>query len=673
MRPMKVKNLILIFLLTCFFLNANAQSPFTTVNTKYADQKYDEYAYADAIKVYEKIAGENSSNEKIVQRLANSYYFNGELTTALKWYEQLFKINPEQESEYLYRYGQSLKSAGNYRKSDEILQKFNQKAVLEKRADLIRNDKNYLQIIKENSGRFEIGDAGVNSGSSDYGSTVYNDKIIFTSARDTGGVVRANFQWTNHSFSRLYAATLMPDGSVGKPEILVKRKKHKFNESTPIFTKDGRTMYFTRNNFTNGRRGNNDKDVTLLKLYKAELVDNVWKNEKELPFNSDQYSTAHPALSVDEKVLYFASDMPGTLGQSDIFKVAINDDGTFGNPQNLGPAINTEGRETFPFISGDNELYFATDGRPGLGGLDIFVSRIKPNGNFDDVLNVGEPVNSKQDDFAFSIDSKNRNGYFSSNREMGHGLDDVYRFTETKRLICEQNLSGTVTDAASNEVLANTSLTIFNENFDSVATIVTDEKGNYVFPDLKCGKKYTIRTSKSDYNAKEIPVTILKDAGQTIQTISLNKVFVPLAAKKIEIKKVAINQVKLGTVKVGADLTKLLNLPMNFFDLGKATIKKTSEPQLLKVVSLLNQYPNMKLDIRSHTDSRSSAESNMILSDKRAESTRNWLVQKGINSDRLTAKGFGETQLVNKCADGVKCSEKQHMKNRRSEFIILSI
>ncbi len=671
MKPMKVKNIILSFLLFGLSLNGNAQ--FANMNLKYADKKYDEYAYADAIKVYENLVSKESTNERILQRLANSYYFNGELTNALKWYEQLFIVNPNQEPEYLYRYGQSLKSAGNYRKSDEVLQKFNEKAVLEKRSDLIRNGKNYLEEIKENSGRFEIADAGINSRFSDYGSTVYNNKIVFTSARDTGGVFKPNFEWTNKSFSRLYTSVLMPDGSVGKPELLVKRKNDKFNESTPIFTKDGRTMYFTRNNYTDGKRGKSDKDVTLLKLYQAELIDNEWKNIKELPFNSDQYSTAHPALSIDEKILYFASDMPGTLGQSDIFKVVINDDGTFGTPQNLGPSINTEGRETFPFISGDNELYFASDGRPGLGGLDIFAVRIKKDSTFDDVLNVGEPVNSKQDDFAFTIDSKNRNGFFSSNRENGHGLDDIYRFTETRRLICEQNLSGTITDAESNELLANTTLTLFNEKFDPVGTIVTDEKGNYIFPNVKCGKKYTIRTAKTDYNAKEASVNILRDKETTLM-IGLNKVFKPLvAAKTVAIKKTSISPVKLGSMRVGVDIAKLLNLPMNFFDLGKATIKKTSEPQLMKVVNLLNEYPDMKLDIRSHTDSRSSSESNQILSEKIAESTKNWLVQKGINIDRLTAKGYGETQLVNKCADGVKCTEKQHMQNRRSEFIIVAM
>lgn len=670
---MKAIKIILIFLLSSFISNVNAQNLFTNMNIKYADKKYEEYAYADAIKVYESLVTEQTTDQGIIQRLANSYYFNGELKSALKWYEQLFIINENQDAEYLYRYAQSLKSAGDYRKSDEILQKFNHKASAEKRADLIRSDKNYLEDIKENSGRFQIADAGVNSRYSDYGSVVYNNKIVFTSARDTGGVVKANFQWTNRSFSRLYTADLMPDGSVGKPELLVKRKKDNFNESSPIFTKDGRTMYFTRNNFTDGKRRSNDKNVTLLKLYKAELIDNIWQNVKELPFNSDQYSTAHPALSVDEKTLYFASDMPGTLGQSDIYKVAINQDGTFGAPENLGPTINTEGRETFPFISGENELYFASDGRPGLGGLDIFASRKKANGTFDDVLNVGEPVNSKQDDFAFSIDSKSRSGYFSSNRENGLGLDDIYRFTETRRLICEQNLSGTVTDAETNEILPNTSLTLFNEKFDPVGTITTDEKGNYIFPDLRCGKKYTIRTAKNDYNAKEVVVAILKEKGETTQMITLNKVFKPLAAKTVAIKKTVISPVKVGSIRIGVDIAKLLNLPMNFFDLGKATIKKTSEPQLMKVVNLLNEYPAMKLDIRSHTDSRSSSESNQILSEKRAQSTKNWLIQKGISEDRLTAKGYGETQLVNKCADGVKCTEKQHMQNRRSEFIIVAM
>jgi outer membrane protein OmpA-like peptidoglycan-associated protein/tetratricopeptide (TPR) repeat protein len=666
---MKAKNLNYTILFLLFFLNTIAQ----TSSLNDANDKYEKYAYADAIKAYEIVANKGYKDEKMFQRLGNSYYFNAEFVQALHWYDQLFAMNEQQEPEYLYRYAQCLKSAGNYSKSDSILEKFNQKSNTDQRGVLFEMNKNYLEEIKFNSGRYEIADAGVNSNFSDYGSTFLDNKLVFTSARDTGSVLKKNFKWTNKSFTNLYTAELMSDGSVGIPKLFQKKVNTKFNESTPVFTKDGRTMYFTRNNFLNGKRGADQKKITLLKLYQASLVQGEWINIEELPFNSDQYSVAHPALSIDDKTLYFASDMPGTLGQSDLFKVSINEDGTFGKPENLGASINTEGRETFPFISGDNELYFATDGRPGLGGLDVFVSKINKDGSYDEVQNLGEPINSKLDDFAFIINSKNRNGFFSSNREGGHGFDDIYRFTETRRLLCEQEISGTITDAETSEILSNVNLILFDEAGKSAVEAKSDANGNYVFSNVKCGKKYFIKTSKEDYLFKEVSVTLKKATGSVSLPIALEKKPKPIIAIPVVIKATnSIKPVKV-TITVGTDLGKLLKIPMNFFDLGKATIKKTSEPQLQKIVDMLKQYPTIKLDIRSHTDSRSSTESNQILSDKRAESTKNWLVQKGIDSSRLTAKGYGETQLVNKCADGVKCTEQQHQQNRRSEFIIISL
>ncbi|KUJ60266.1 flagellar motor protein MotB [Flavobacteriaceae bacterium CRH] len=665
---MKIKNLAYTFLFFCFFIQANAQHS----NTKLADKKYDNYAFADAIKLYEGAVKKGYHDENVFQKLGNSYYFTGDFTKALKCYQELFALNQNQEAEYLYRYSQCLKSAGNYTKADEILDLFSEKAPLDKRGILFKKNRAYLEDIKVNSGRFEIADAGINSKDSDYGSTLLDNKLIFTSARDTGGIVKKNFKWTNKAISALYSVDLMPDGSIGNPVFFHKKDlKTKFNESTPVFTKDGKTMYFTKNNSINGKRGENKNKVTLLKLYKAVLINNEWSDLKELPFNSDQYSVAHPALSMDEKTLYFASDMPGTFGSSDLFKVSLNTDGTYGKPENLGPEINTEGRETFPFISDDNEIYFASDGRPGLGGLDVFVSKINKDGSYDEVQNLGEQINSKQDDFAFIINSKNRNGFFSSNRDNGHGLDDVYRFTEFRKLICEQELSGTITDAETNEVLPNVSLILFDEARLTALEVVSDQNGNYVFPNVKCGKKYFIKTSKTDYEIKEVPVAIKKLSGKTTLAIAIEKRAKPIiVAKTIMVKIATLKSVKLKPLAVGTDLAKLLNLPMNFFDLSKATIKKSSEPQLLKLVAMLKEYPNIKLDIRSHTDSRDTDSKNMVLSDKRAQSTKNWLVQKGVDASRLTAKGYGETQLVNKCADGVKCTEKEHMMNRRSEFII---
>jgi len=667
---MKIKKLLYSFLLFSIFFVANAQ----TASIANADKKYDNYAYADAIKAYEKLVKKGVRDEKVFQRLGNSYYLIGELKEALKYYQELYILNENQEPEYLYKYAQCLKSEGNYTQSDEILEKLIQKAPSDKRGILFANNRNYLEDIKANSGRFDIADAGINSKDSDYGSTILDNKLVFTSARDTGSIVKKNFKWTNKAISTLYAVELNPDGSIGNPMLFLKENlKVNFNQSTPVFTKDGRTMYFTRNNSVDGKRRENEKKITFLKLYKATLIGDEWKEVQELPFNSDEYSVAHPALSVDEKTLYFASDMPGTLGASDIFKVSIEADGTFGKPENLGSDINTEGRETFPFISAENELYFASDGRPGLGGLDIYVSKITKEGSFDEVQNIGEPMNSKQDDFAFIINSKNRNGFFSSNRTGGQGLDDVYRFTENRRLICEQSISGTITDQETNETLSNVALILFDEAGKSAVEAKSDANGNYVFSNVKCGKKYFIKTSKEDYLFKEVSVTLKKATGSVSLPIALEKKPKPIVAIPVVIKATnSIKPVKVN-ITVGTDLGKLLKIPMNFFDLGKATIKKTSEPQLQKIVDMLKQYPSIKLDIRSHTDSRSSTESNQLLSDKRAESTKNWLIQKGIDASRLTAKGYGETQLVNKCADGVKCTEKEHQQNRRSEFIIVSL
>ena len=646
---MKIKNLNYTALFLLFFLNTIAQ----TSSINYANDQYEKYAYVDAIKVYESVADKGYKDEKMFQRLGNSYYFNGELVKALKWYHELFAMNEQQDPEYLYRYAQCLKSDGNYAKADTILEKFNQKITTDKRGLLFEANKNYLEEIKSNSGRFEIADAGINSKFSDYGSTIYDNKLVFTSARDTGGIVKKNFKWTNRSFTNLYTAELTSDGSISIPQRFQKKVNTKFNESTPVFTKDGRTIYFTRNNFLGGKRGRDQNKVTLLKLYKASLVNGEWKNIEELPFNSDQYSVAHPTLSIDEKTLYFASDMPGTLGQSDLFKVKINEDGTFGKPENLGATINTEGRETFPFISEDNELYFATDGRPGLGGLDIFVSKINNEGSFEQIQNVGEPINSKQDDFAFIIDSKKRNGFFSSNRENGVGFDDIYRFTEKRKLNCEQELTGTITDVETNVSLADTKVTLLDDNFNAVAEVVSDAKGNYVFANVNCGKNYFVRTAKADYESKETPITIKKLSGKTTLLIQLEK--------------------RVKSITIGTDLAKTLDIPIIYFDLDKAVIKNKSAFQLEKIIEILKQYPDLKLDIRSHTDSRQTAKYNQILSEKRAKATMKWLVDRGIKPNRLTSKGYGESQLVNQCSDGVKCSEEEHQQNRRSEFVITNL
>lgn len=645
---MSIKQIICILFLGLTVLKISAQNS----NQNKADKDYIQYAYVDAIATYEKVAEKGYKDEKMFQRLGNSYYFNGELTKAVKWYDELFAMNTEQEPEYYYRYAQALKAKGDYTAADKILEAFTEKVKTDKRGILFENNKNYLEKIKSNSGRFEIADAGINSNQTDYGTSFLGNKIVFASARDTGGVVKKTFKWTNKTFTNLYEAELKADGTIGKPERFEKKINSKFNESTPVFTKDGKTMYFTRNNFLDGKRGRNGQKVTLLKLYKADFVNGKWQNITELPFNSDQYSTAHPALSNDETILYFASDMPGTLGQSDLYKVAINSDGSFAKPENLGKTINTEGRETFPFISGDNELYFASDGQPGLGGLDVYVSKINNDGTFSEAQNIGAPINGKQDDFAFVIDSKNRNGFFSSNREGGIGNDDIYRFTEIKKILCQQILKGTTADLETGKTIENAKVTLLDANFNIKDQVVSDANGIYKFA-VDCAKNYYVKAEKQDYETKEAAVTIKEQTGETNLDIMLEKRNKP--------------------INVGTDLAKTLDIPIIYFDLDKSVIRKDAAFELEKILVVMQQYPKMKIDVRSHTDSRQTVKYNMALSDKRAKSTVQWLIKNGIASDRLTGKGFGESQLVNKCSDGVPCTEKEHQQNRRSEFIITSM
>jgi len=646
-----MKNFILLYItiISVFSFNSYAQK----AQIAAADKKYDSFAYIDAIKTYERVAEKGYKSEDMFQKLGNSYYFNGELDKAAKWYDELFAMAPDQQPEYFYRYAQSLKAVGQTDKANEMLEKFHQKAGNDKRANLFDKNKNYLDRIKVNSGRYKVENAGINSKYSDYGSSFYLNKLVFSSARDTGSLMQRKHKWTNQHFTNLYVTDLGEEMTPGKVSKLSKKVNSKFHESSAVFTKDGNTMYFTRNNFLDGKKGKDGKEITLIKIYKASFENNEWAKVTELPFDSDQYSAAHPALSPDEKTLYFVSDMPGTIGQSDLFKVKINEDGSFGTPENLGNGINTEGKETFPLITDENELYFASDGHPGLGGLDVFVSKMNSNGTFGEIQNVGDGVNSPKDDFAFLIDTKSRRGFVSSNRGGGQGYDDIYKFLETRRLKCEQELYGTVTDFTTAQILPDAKISLFDSEFNLVNTAVTDPSGNYTFA-VECGKTYNVRAAKMDYTTKEQKVTIaMVNNGRTNLPIALEK----------EACKVA----------VGDDLGKCFGIKMIYFDLDKYNIRTEAALDLEKILDVLNQNPTMKLDIRSHTDSRASFKYNEVLSDRRAKSTINWLVKNGVDPSRLTGKGYGETQLVNNCSDDVKCTEEEHQLNRRSEFIITGL
>jgi outer membrane protein OmpA-like peptidoglycan-associated protein/tetratricopeptide (TPR) repeat protein len=647
-----MKKQLLFYVAFTYFLGYQSFAQKSRITS--ADKKYDNYAYVDAIQTYERLADKGYQSVEMFEKLGNAYYFNSNFEKSAYWYEQLYQLSPDLSAEYFYRYAQSLKSIGKEKEAELILNKFEEKFTDDGRGKLLRENSDYLNVIKANMGRYVVENVGVNSRFSDYGSAVVGNQMVFTSARDTGGVRKRIHTWTGEHFTDLYVSNVDSELTPSNPTRYDVNINSRFNESTPVFTKDGGTMYFTRNNFLKKKAGKDLNKVTLLKIYKATLVNKRWTNVTELPFNSSNFSTAHPALSPDEKTLYFASDRPGTIGQSDLYKVSINADGSYGAPVNLGSEINTEGRETFPFVTKDNRLYFASDGHPGLGGLDIFTAKINNNGSIGSIENEGAEVNSPKDDFGYFRDSDTNKGFFTSNRDGGKGSDDIYKFSFKAN--CKQSIKGIITDIKTGVLLSGVTVNLIDSKYEIIGKTTTDAFGNYSF-EVACAYSYSVRSIKTEYIPKEVKINVSSTTGETKVDMQLES--------------------SICKVAVGDDLGKCFGIKMIYFDLDRSNIRKEAAFDLEKILDVLIQNPTMKLDIRSHTDCRQTAKYNMALSERRAKSTISWLVSKGINRSRLTGKGYGESQLINDCGCEPKnqsnCTEEQHQINRRSEFIVKAL
>ena len=621
-----------------------------------ANEMYKNFSYVDAIKIYERIAQKGFVNQEMLQSLGNAYYYNAEYKKALPWYEQLFqegkyKVKPE----YYYRYAQTLKSVGDYTQADKMMAKFVELTnANDTRAALFEENKDYQTVIKNNSGRFQLNNASINTENSEYGTALYGDKIVFAGATDARKAKRGVSQWTGESFYDLYEAEHF-DQKLGSRKPFSSSVNTQFNESTPVFTKDGNTMYFTRNNYVNRKLGTDIENTILLKILRATKDKNGnWGDIVEVPFNSDQYNVAHPALSSDEKYLYFASDMPGTFGSSDIFRVEILGDNQYGTPENLGNIINTAGRESFPYISKENVLYYSSDGIPGLGGLDIFAAKFNADGSTSKPVNIGMPGNSADDDFCFVFNSDSKIGFLTSNRPGGKGKDDIYSFHEDKPLLfsCQKNIKGIVKDAKTKAIIANAKVILSDKVMKEVGKDQSKTDGTFTFEKVNCNDShYYLRGEKEKYETAEVNVTVGKD--EVVYEILLNP-------RQVAIKK-------------GMDLAKVFEIKEIKFDYNKADIRPDAAVELTKIVEVMREYPKMKIDIRSHTDSRGADSYNLKLSDRRAKATLEWIVKQGIDKKRLKAKGYGETRLVNGCSNGVPCTEEEHQENRRSEFIVVAM
>jgi len=616
-----------------------------------ATKEYDNYAYLRTSEILLDVANNGYRSVDLLQKLGNSFYFNNKMEDAAKWYGELMAMNEPVDAEYYFRYAQALKSVENYTESDKWMKKFHEanKSDLRGRAFASRVD--YLSKIEAASRDFEVKNLDINSDKSDFGTIQYKNQIIFASTRGGG----KKYQWNEQPFLDLFSAVKQEDGSYNNVKEFGGDINTKYHESTVSFTPDDKAMYFTRNNYFEGKYKKGEDGVNRLKIYKATKGDyDKWENIESIPFNSDNYSVAHPSVNIKGTKLYFASDMPGTLGSSDIFVVDINDDGTLGEPVNLGASVNTEGHETFPFINEVGDLYFSSNGFAGLGGLDVFVIRDFENrlekGQPLTLENVGKPINSSKDDFAYYENLTTEEGFFTSNRDGGKGDDDIYTFKFPE---CVQVVEGIVIDKDTQEIIPGATVTLFDGEGKQIDKVVVGDDAAFSF-DVECDKEYLIRVEKETYSSDEKRFTTPN--------------------KKQELKLEINLEQDEQEIKPGDDLAKTLDIPIIYFDFDKSNIRSDAEVELQKVIAVLNKYPSMKINVRSHTDSRATTQYNDALSKRRNKSTIDYIVKKGnISKDRLTGQGYGESQLVNKCSDGVDCTEKEHQLNRRSEFIIISM
>lgn len=611
-------------------------------NLTRAKIKYNSMSYSEAINLYNGLIKDGNGTAEVFENLGNSHYFQSNYKSAKESYDSLFKKTDAVSLAIYYRYINVLRSEKKYDEADVFLSKLLVKYPEEKRKNNLNNSF-FLnsEVLPVES--IELKNSKINTPFSDFKvSYLGENKIVFSSSKETKKLSSIKSYWNNEAYTNLYESSIISDSLSGVVTKLKGSVNKLYNESSAVFSKDGNTMYFTRNNQLGARFKTDSLNNVLLKIYKATFNGKSWGKIVELPFNSNQYNCAHPALSPEEDYLYFSSDMPGSIGESDLYRVSINNN-DYGKPENLGSSLNTPGRDTFPFITSNNILIFASDFRKGLGGLDLYYVDLKSKSK--KVYTFSKPINSSNDDFGLIYNVSNGKGYLTSNREINNvGSDDIYEFSgfSIPDLV---DLTISIKSKNGLDLLGNSSVLLLDANEQVLATLEV-LKNQVSLLDVDPSKAYFLQINNENYESLKVPVKI--DDKDSLSIL--------LKEKQPE--------------NVAIDLKDILKLQNIYFDFEKTNIKKDAELELQKIVDILNQYPEIKIDIIGHTDSRGSSSYNERLSIQRAASTKQWLIIKGISKERMDVFGFGEKKPINDCHLEKKCTNDDYEKNRRTEFLI---
>lgn len=620
-----------IYLLVSFVLVSTMTLKAQTKATAAADKLFKQYEYLDASKEYLKLVGDGKKDNYIYNQLAESYYNMFNSKEAIKWYA--LAVTQPQDAEVYFKYAQMLKAAGKYEESNTQMAVFAGKSPNDLRAKSFKENPNYIPKLLSKQKAFNVKTIAINSDKSEFGATLSNENVLyFSSAR------RKTYKktgWNDESFLDIYQSIFNPaDGSLS-PATEVSELNTKWHDGPASFSSDGNTIYFSRDSrdekdFESAK--NINSKFSQIYLYTAKRVNGKWDNITQLPFNSKDYSVSNPSISKDGKTLYFNSNMPGGLGGNDIWKVSIGQGDVYGKPENLGPRVNTEGNEQFPSITQDNVLYFSSSSKQGLGGLDVFSINLNKD---EAAQNVGKPVNSENDDFSFSFNSKKNIGFFSSNRD---GSDDIFMAEP----VCSVETLITVTNAQTGQILPGASVAILDDKKNIIETKIANGNGNVDYL-LECQKEYSLQVTMEGFESAGFPIA--KNKG--------GKLEVPAPLNPIEI------------------IIKPTEIVLNpiFFEYDKSNITQEGAFELDKLVQVMKSDPNMVILAKSHTDNRGSDQYNLKLSDRRAKATVQYVISKGIAASRITGKGFGETEPKADCKE--TCTEEQHAQNRRAEFLIV--
>jgi outer membrane protein OmpA-like peptidoglycan-associated protein/tetratricopeptide (TPR) repeat protein len=621
-----MKNILLNILL---FLSSTALFA-QNKQTEKADKFFETYQYVAAIEEYLKLAESKKADNYVFKQLADSYYNVYNTAEAAKWYAKA--VVKSQDPEIFYRFAQTLKSQGKYQEANTQMDKFAQLLPNDQRAKDHKANPNYIPALADKTKLFDSKETKINSkDQSDFGAVLTNDNTLyFASTRNTSNKTD---KWNNQPYLDIFSSTLNADGTLSEPQ-KVNELNSPFHDGPVTVSADGTTMFFARDGHSEGAYEKDKKNnikVGQQGLYKATKVNGKWSNIQALPFNSTNYSVSHPSLSKDGQTLYFASNMPGGLGDTDIWKVTVNGS-NYGKPENLGTSVNTAGKEGFPFITDDNVLYFASSGRQGFGGLDIF--KVDLN-NPAETINIGKPVNTEKDDFSFSFNTTKNIGFFSSNRG---GVDNIFEAIP----VCSAEAVAVVKDKKTGKVIGNATVSILDEKRNVIATSQTNASGEVMY-DINCSTSYIFQVTKQDYDPSSSQVEKVK-SGKTSVMIELEPIEVIVTETEVILKNI-------------------------YFEFNKSNITEQGANELDKLVKVMKDYPTMEILVKSHTDSKGTSAYNLNLSNQRAQSTVQYLISKGIAKERLSGKGLGFAEPKINCQPN--CSEEQDAQNRRSEFLIV--